>query len=412
MGDVLAFAGHAHAVALDGLGQNHGRLAGMFGCGGVGRINLVRVVATAIQPPDVLVGQVTDHLLQFLVLAEEVLAGIRTALGLEVLILAVHALLHELQQQAFLIGGEQRVPIRAPQYLNDVPTRPPEIAFQFLDDLAVAAHRAVEPLQIAVDDEDQIVQILAGGQGDGAQGLRFVHLAVAAEAPDFATFGIDDAAIVQVLHEPRLVDGLDRAETHRHGGELPEIRHQPGVRVGTEAVAIHFLPEVVELLLVQPPFQISAGVNTGGGVALDEHQIPAVRVAGGVPEVVEADIIEGGAGGEAGDVPAQFGGDAVSLDHHGQRVPADQRTDAPFHAGVAGGVLLLVDRDGVEVGGVGAIGHVDAGGAGLVLQFAQEKMGALQPFRFQYRFEGIKPLLRFLRVQVAVILDRHNEVLW
>ena len=45
----------------------------------------------------------------------------------------------------------------------------PEIAFQFLDDLAVAAHRAVEPLQVAVDDEDQIVQILAGGQGDGAQ---------------------------------------------------------------------------------------------------------------------------------------------------------------------------------------------------------------------------------------------------
>jgi hypothetical protein len=39
---------------------------------------------------------------------------------------------------------------------------------------------------------------------------------------------------------------------------------------------------------------------------------------------------------------------------------------------------------------------VDAGGAGLVLQFAQQKMGALQPFRFEYRFEGFEPLLRFL----------------
>ena len=33
--------------------------------------------------------------------------------------------------------------------------------FEFLDDLAVAAHRAVEPLQVAVDDEDQVVELLA-----------------------------------------------------------------------------------------------------------------------------------------------------------------------------------------------------------------------------------------------------------
>ncbi len=124
VGDVLAFAGHAHAVALDGLGQNHGRLAGMFGRGGVGRINLVRVVAAAVQPPDVLVGQVADHLLQFFVFAEEVLAGVGAALGLEVLVLAVHALFHELQQQALLVGGEQRVPVRAPQHFDDVPARP------------------------------------------------------------------------------------------------------------------------------------------------------------------------------------------------------------------------------------------------------------------------------------------------
>ena len=34
-------------------------------------------------------------------------------------------------------------------------------ASKFLDDLAVAAHRAVETLQIAVDDPDQVVQIFA-----------------------------------------------------------------------------------------------------------------------------------------------------------------------------------------------------------------------------------------------------------
>ena len=63
---------------------------------------------------------------------------------------------------------------------------PRKIAFQLLDDLAVAAHRAVEPLQVAVDDEDQVVELLAAGQRDGAQALGLVGLAVAQERPDLA----------------------------------------------------------------------------------------------------------------------------------------------------------------------------------------------------------------------------------
>ena len=35
----------------------------------------------------------------------------------------------------------------------------------------------------------------------------------------------------EVLHEARLVDRHDRAEAHRDGRELPEVRHQPRVRV-------------------------------------------------------------------------------------------------------------------------------------------------------------------------------------
>jgi hypothetical protein len=156
----------------------------------------VRIVAAPVQPPDVLVGQVADHLLQFGYLAEEMLAGVRAALGLEVLIFAVHALFHEFQQQPFLVGGEQRIPVRAPEHLDHVPAGAAKIAFQLLNDLAVAAHRAVQPLQVAVDDEDQIVQILAGGQRDRAQRFRLVHFAVAAEAPHFAAFGVH--------HQPRL----------------------------------------------------------------------------------------------------------------------------------------------------------------------------------------------------------------
>jgi hypothetical protein len=89
-----------------------------------------------------------------------------------------------------------------------------------LDDLAVA-HRAVQALQVAVDDEDQVVQVLARGQADGAQRFRLVHLAVAAEHPDLAVLGVGDAACR--YFRKRLVDGHQRAQAHGHGGELPEV---------------------------------------------------------------------------------------------------------------------------------------------------------------------------------------------
>jgi hypothetical protein len=45
--------------------------------------------------------------------------------------------------------------------------------------------RTVEPLQIAVDHEDQVVELLAHGHRDRAHRLGLVRLAVAEEAPDF-----------------------------------------------------------------------------------------------------------------------------------------------------------------------------------------------------------------------------------
>ena len=47
--DVLPFAGLAQAVALDGLGENDGRLAVVFDGRLVGRVDLKRVVAAAVQ---------------------------------------------------------------------------------------------------------------------------------------------------------------------------------------------------------------------------------------------------------------------------------------------------------------------------------------------------------------------------
>src|SRR5437868_3005812 len=100
--DHLALTALAEAEALDGLREDHGRLSLVAHRGGVGRIDLARVVAAAIQPPDLLVGHVGDHRLELGVLAEEMLARVGPALGLEVLVLAVDALLHHPAQQALM----------------------------------------------------------------------------------------------------------------------------------------------------------------------------------------------------------------------------------------------------------------------------------------------------------------------
>ena len=62
--------------------------------------------------------------------------------------------------------------------------------------------------------------------------------------------GVFDAAVVQVMVEPGLEDGVHRAKAHRHRRELPEVGHQPWMRVRRDAAAgvAVFLPEAVELV--------------------------------------------------------------------------------------------------------------------------------------------------------------------
>ena len=66
-----------------------------------------------------------------------------------------------LDEHAVDVAGEQLVPLAAPDDLDDVPAGAAEQRLELLDDLAVAAHRAVEALQVAVDDEGQVVEPLA-----------------------------------------------------------------------------------------------------------------------------------------------------------------------------------------------------------------------------------------------------------
>ena len=152
--------------------------------GAIGVVDLHRIVAADAQLLQLVVGQVPHHLEQPRIGAPEVLAQVRAVFDDVALVLAVDDLAHPLDEQALGVAREQLVPLGAPQHLDDVPAGAAEHGLELLDDLAVAAHRTVEPLQVAVDDEDQVVELLARGERDRAERFRLVGLAVAEERPD------------------------------------------------------------------------------------------------------------------------------------------------------------------------------------------------------------------------------------
>ncbi len=197
----------AERPALDRLGQDHRRRAPLLGGQLVGGVELAVVVAAPGERPQLVVAQVLDQLAQPRVGAEEVLADVGPRLGGVLLELAVDRGVHLVEQDAVDVAGEQLVPARSPDDLDHVPARPAEEGLELLDDLAVAPDRPVEALQVAVDHEDQVVEVLAAGHPEGPDRLGLVHLAVADEAPHPAAAGVDQLAVVQVAVDVGLVDG-------------------------------------------------------------------------------------------------------------------------------------------------------------------------------------------------------------
>src|SRR5690606_6171483 len=166
---------------------------------------------------------------------EEVLTSVRTASRFERLVFTVDAFFHDTPQYARPVPGEQRVPPRSPDHLDDVPTGTLKRCLELLNDLAVASDGTIETLQVAVDHEDEVVELLAHRHGDRAHGLGLVGLPVAEEAPHLPILLGQYSAVLEVTHETRLEDGHHRPQPHRHGRELPEMRHEPRVRIGRQS---------------------------------------------------------------------------------------------------------------------------------------------------------------------------------
>ncbi len=301
------------------------------GCG-VGGVDFHQVVAAALQAVDLLVRHALGQRGQRGVLAKEVVAVEAPILGGKGLHLAVDRALQSARQGACEVAGKQAVPVAAPHQLDDVPARSGKQAFQLVDDAAVAAHRAIEPLQVAVDHPDQVVQPLARSQGEGAGALGLVHLAVAKHAPHFSACAVEQVAVREVAHEARVVDAADGADAHRARGELPEIGHQPRVRVARQALSTdggrrQFLAVVHQILLGEPPFQKRPRIHARRAVRLEEHQVAPMLARtqpfAGAEEMVEATLEQIRRTGVAGNVAAQFAISLVGAHHHGERVPAN-----------------------------------------------------------------------------------------
>ena len=366
----------------------------------VGRKDLHRVVAAAAQPIDVFVGQMRDELLQLRVLVEEVLAvegAIGGGVGLE---LAIHGLEEALLQPLVNVAREERIPVAAPEELDHVPAGAGEEPLELLDDRAVAAHRTIEALQVAVDHQHEVVELLARGERESRERFRLVHLAIAHEGPHLARAVVDEAAVLQVAHEARLVDREERPQPHRARGVLPEIRHEPRMRIGRKAPAPRLAAVVVEVLLAEPALEKCARVDAGRGMGLE---IDEVALRAGAEEMVEADFEEIRGRGVARDVPAELAARAVGAHHHRERVPAHQRREPRLDVEVALVGRLLRQRDRVDVRSGKHLGQWYSTSARVLQEPAQQEGRALGAVGRDESIQRLDPLARLERIDVGIL---------
>ena len=392
--------------ALHRLGEDDGRGVLVLDRRLVRGKDLPVVVPAARQPLQLVVRHVLDHLAQTRIRPEEVLTDIRARLDGVLLELAVDGRVHLVHEHAVDVAGEELVPLAAPDDLQDVPAHAAECRFELLDDLAVAPNGTVEPLQIAVDHEDQVVEPLAGREVERRGRLRFVELAVAHEAPHARARRVNELAVVEVTVEPRLVHRVERSEPHRYGRVLPEGREPARVRVRRQSPAACLAPEVVELIFGEPSLQERARVDAGGRVTLEVDLVAETAVALAAEEMVEADLVQRRRRRVRREVTAQTVETMVRAVDHRDGVPTYERADATFDVFVAGEPRLLLGRDGVDVIGRDHRGHERALLARAFHESREQVVGARLALHVDHRVERLQPLAGLLGVDIRELMDR------
>ncbi len=281
---LLLVRGHAalartpHAITFLGLGEDdRGAILGSHGLV-ICSVDLHQVMTASLEAVDLIVGQALRKRSEFRILAKEMVAVVAAVLGSECLKLAVDRAGKGACEGTRVVACEKAVPVRSPYQLDDPPAGALEQRLELIDDAAVAAHRTVEALKIAVDDPDQVVEPLTCGQSEGAHAFGLVHFAVAKDAPHLALIRDLQAAMLEVAHEARMVDRRDWPDAHRAGGELPEVGHQPGVRVTGQPLRsvrarADLLPVVSKGILAEPSLEERSRIDTWRGMGLEEDEV-------------------------------------------------------------------------------------------------------------------------------------------
>ena len=155
--------------------------------------------------------------------------------------------------------------------------------------------------------------------------------------------------------------------------------------------------EILEVLHGQAVFEKGPGIVARGGVALEIHQVPAPLGVTAAEKMVEAHLVEGGDGGIGGNVPADAVFHPVGPNHHGHGVPPDDALDAPFDFPAAGVDRLLLQGDGVDVGGAGRKGEANAAGLGAVPKRFEKTDHPVRVALVDHVVERLDPLGQFDR---------------
>ena len=122
------------------------------------------------------------------------------------------------------------------------------------------------------------------------------------------------------------------------------------MRIRRKAAALsQFAAEILQLFGRKAPFQESARVNAGCGVALEVNRIAFKLVVARTEEMIESHFKQRRHRAVGRDMPADAVLFAVGAHHHGQRVPADQAFDPPLDLLVARQRHLLAHVNGVHV---------------------------------------------------------------
>ncbi len=320
-----------------------------------------------------------DHLRRFCRLAKELVTYVLAVLGLVGLVLAVDGFIHDLLQRTVVIFRQQPVPAGTPDNLDDIPAGAEKCRLEFLDNLAVAAHRPIESLQVAIDDKDEVIEVLAHGHRDGPHRLRLVHFPVTEKRPDLAIRRLNQFSVLEVAHEARLIDRHHRPQPHGDGRELPELRHEPRMRIGRQSAPAHFTAEAVQLVLAEPTLEVCTCVYAGGRVPLEKHHIAEVLRARGAPEMIETDFVKRRRRRVARDMSAEFGADTIRLNHHCHGVPAQVSLQSPLECAIPRVFRLPGCRDRIQVSRIRAVRQICPGTPGIVDHAIEEEVRPIRP---------------------------------